>query len=535
MPVAQPDSTDTPQTLPLLPVVVFIHGGSFTIGSGSIQAFNATDLASSLQAVVVTINYRLSVFGFLNISTVDKLNTTNPTRADPTNFGILDQRLAIQWVVDNIAAYGGDSAQITLMGQSAGATSAVLHKAHPTTAGHIKNLILMSLPGLLLTSREVGVRDAMKFADAAGCADADCLRTKSMRQLLTAVDDGRTGGGGKTMVEDFFLRMIPIVDGVDVVDSPWNILRNPAYMQSASILLGGMSNETANMVQVIYARTLSTPTFNIITNAIFGAAAGPARELYNVDHDGFLADRKPYLIDMTTDWLFHCPMRQVLNDKGSVSTARIWQYYMEAPWMGSSHDAVGRPCGKEACHSTDVIMAFWQAADDHTAAITSQLRAYLKEFVQPHHTDSLAPSGLLPWTSYTSNNVMPHQVLPLPNPASTQTSLPYAPVLEQLSLRDKYCDYWDRVGYDGILNHSLSMGSSTIILRPDKPTLATNLLAALYVLFAVVLGLQLAVVFVGFYLERRMARQFAMDQAQRFPGVGSWLDQYGGGSAAELW
>jgi para-nitrobenzyl esterase len=108
-----------------LPVMVFIHGGYFVYGAGSLPLYDGSYLAASGNVVVVTLNYRLGSLGFL---AVPELGLTG-------NYGILDQRLALRWVAKNIAAFGGDPRKVTIFGESAGAMSvACTCSASPRTA-----------------------------------------------------------------------------------------------------------------------------------------------------------------------------------------------------------------------------------------------------------------------------------------------------------------------------------------------------------------------------------------------------------------
>ncbi|RKO87200.1 acetylcholinesterase 2 precursor, partial [Blyttiomyces helicus] len=109
-------------------------------GSANTDAFDASNLSVSLNAIVITINYRLSVFGFF-----DSLGAANATKTSPlVNFGILDQRLALHWALDNAAAFGGDTKRLTLIGQSSGAQSVLIHLAHPDTQPYVRSVVLMS-------------------------------------------------------------------------------------------------------------------------------------------------------------------------------------------------------------------------------------------------------------------------------------------------------------------------------------------------------------------------------------------------------
>ena len=126
-----------------LPVMVFIHGGTFIAGAGSMGAYDGAYLAAAGNVVVVTINYRLGALGWL---TADTLHA-----AVPPNLGLQDQQLALQWVQGNIGAFGGDSAQVTLFGESAGAMSVGLHLfsvpgSAPLFRAAIMESNLMALP-----------------------------------------------------------------------------------------------------------------------------------------------------------------------------------------------------------------------------------------------------------------------------------------------------------------------------------------------------------------------------------------------------
>ncbi|WP_047758283.1 carboxylesterase family protein, partial [Geobacillus sp. ZGt-1] len=98
------------------PVLVWIHGGAFLFGSGSSPWYDGTALAKHGDVVVVTINYRMNVFGFLHLG-----DSFGEAYAQAGNLGILDQVAALRWVKENIAAFGGDPDNVTIFGESAGA------------------------------------------------------------------------------------------------------------------------------------------------------------------------------------------------------------------------------------------------------------------------------------------------------------------------------------------------------------------------------------------------------------------------------
>jgi len=152
---------DTNSNSTLLPVMIWIHGGIYLLGSGVAEDFySGEDLVLEQDIIVVTINYRLGPHGFLGY---------RGTYGDTTNAGILDQQVAIDWTHRYIDQFGGDATHITLAGESAGATSVNLHMAHPETQQFFQRAILQSNPA--------GIN--FKTADD----QADLFRTLATEQL----------------------------------------------------------------------------------------------------------------------------------------------------------------------------------------------------------------------------------------------------------------------------------------------------------------------------------------------------------------
>lgn len=125
-----------------LPVIVWLHGGNFTIGAGSMPAFDGTNLARR-GIVVVTLNYRLGALGFL---AHPDLSRESEHRVSG-NYGLLDEIAALTWIHANIAAFGGDPASVTLMGQSAGATGVGDLLVSPLARGLFQRVIVESIGG----------------------------------------------------------------------------------------------------------------------------------------------------------------------------------------------------------------------------------------------------------------------------------------------------------------------------------------------------------------------------------------------------
>lgn len=159
-----------------LPVMVFIHGGSFVTGTANDRLFDGARLAQA-GLIIVTVNYRLGALGWL----------THPALAEDSsgNFGLMDQIAALRWVHDNIAAFGGDASNVTLFGNGAGATSIALLMLCAQSRNLFQKAILQSVPGRarLLSSQEAGAT-GRQFAAALG--QKTDLRAAAPARLLAA-------------------------------------------------------------------------------------------------------------------------------------------------------------------------------------------------------------------------------------------------------------------------------------------------------------------------------------------------------------
>ena len=118
----------------LLPVLIWIHGGAYEIGSGSFSDYGPDRFMKGNDIVMVSINYRLGLLGFLSLG----------NSAVPGNMGLLDQVMAFKWVRNNIEAFGGNPNMITIMGQSVGSWSVIYHMLSPLSKGLFHRVIAQS-------------------------------------------------------------------------------------------------------------------------------------------------------------------------------------------------------------------------------------------------------------------------------------------------------------------------------------------------------------------------------------------------------
>ncbi|SFN24699.1 para-nitrobenzyl esterase [Pseudonocardia ammonioxydans] len=221
------------------PVLLWIHGGGFSSGSGGWPWYDGTRLARAERIVVVTINYRLGPLGFM------ALPGTGP---QTWNIGVRDQVAALQWVVANVAGFGGDPARITVGGQSAGAASAAALTASPA-GRHIRGAILESPPNsTLFATPQAAFDTARRVLDRVGI-DADqpfpALREAPVSALLAATGEIARADARVGTVDPVFRPVVDpelgIVDRVggglaDVGDNPVPLLVGTTRDEMAAFL-----------------------------------------------------------------------------------------------------------------------------------------------------------------------------------------------------------------------------------------------------------------------------------------------------------
>ncbi|MEU3712617.1 carboxylesterase family protein [Streptomyces catenulae] len=248
------------------PVLVFLHGGGFSSGSGLLDWYDGARISAEGDLVVVSVNYRLGPLGFLR----------HPDVA-AGNLGLLDQLAALRWVAENIARHGGDPAQVTVAGQSAGAISLALLLRHPDTPRLLRRAILQSpVLGPLQTDLAAAEADGAAFLAA---LDGDPF-TAPAEALLTA----RTAAAAHA-VERTGSRVTPPFSPVVGAD-PVPATPPATGLEGVDLLIGWNHEElTAFGLSRAAARAAEGPTFAAPV-AEFGAwatSAGARVTTYRLD------------------------------------------------------------------------------------------------------------------------------------------------------------------------------------------------------------------------------------------------------------
>jgi para-nitrobenzyl esterase len=403
MNVYAPEATDK-----LLPVMVYIHGGAFMRGSA--DQVDGRWLSEAGPVVVVTFNYRLGPLGFLAHSALDAARGSTPSGND----GIRDQQLALQFVRDNAAAFGGDPENITVFGESAGSVSTCVHFVSPGSRGLAKRYIMESGAcvggGYGVVSQASAAALSAQLA-AALCPDAadvlSCLRQQSPAALVQ----------WQSTQTVFGANWHPSVDGAGGVlpETPEELLADPAF-KALPAIIGTNQNEwglfeTVGLFQGLpYSLITSTAALDSAIDQQFGSGAQLVERQYMPDSD---AQANAAYTRLITDLEFRCPARTLAR----LASAKNSLVYLYSFQQGS------------AVHAAELPYVF--GSDPSTAMpallpLTNAMQSYWTQFA----TTGNPNGGSVPtWPPYNSA-------------AGAELTLVDPPYASD-DLAESDCDFWD--------------------------------------------------------------------------------------------
>ncbi|XP_060902246.1 acetylcholinesterase-like [Labrus mixtus] len=215
----------------LAPVLVWIYGGGFNGGTSSLDIYDGRFLSKSEGVVVVSMNYRLGAWGFLSLP--DNKNIRG-------NAGLLDQRLALRWVVDNIAAFGGDPSKVTLFGESAGSASVGFQLLSPGSQGLFQRGVMQSgspnAPWATISQDEAWQR-SLKLAALLGCPTSNGAQLEACLQKVDAWKLTSKTYDVFTKPSLIALPFVPVVDG-DFLPDTVEALLSSGNLRKQELLFG---------------------------------------------------------------------------------------------------------------------------------------------------------------------------------------------------------------------------------------------------------------------------------------------------------
>lgn len=254
------------------PVLVWIHTGAFQAASANLPDSNGRRMAEQTGAIVVAANYRVGPFGFMGHRA---LTSENPGYRSSGNYGFLDQRAALAWVRDHIAAFGGDPNKVAIGGQSAGGHSVSLHLVSPGSAGLFHRAIAQSGTAstrwpMLADAEALGDRLAVKL----GCTDPSqvlaCLRSKTRAEVLLAFPNGQ-----QEFAQTPRVGWGPVVDGLDIPAQPRRLYEMGAFNR-VPLIIGSTRDEGWIYADRSFPAGLTAEEYRTAVAAEFGVIDAPA-------------------------------------------------------------------------------------------------------------------------------------------------------------------------------------------------------------------------------------------------------------------
>jgi len=327
------------------PVMVWIHGGGFLEGASSQPGYRGHTLARRGNAVIITINYRLGALGFLSLQEV-----TNGAIASTGNEGLLDQVAALQWVRENIAAFGGDPHNVTIFGESAGGMSVGCHLALPASKGLFHRAILQSGAASTVQPKAGVNRITELFLESLGVKATDIygLLSTPTEQIIEAQKSFLT----KVRTQKLGINTMPFQPVVDGKALPQNPLQ--AVRQGASSDIPIIAGTTLDEYQLFMPPNDSMDNLTeegllkIISGFVTSAFAPEMVAIYRKSRQarGATATNKDILSAIQTDHVFRTPAIRLVEAKQKHKQPA---YHYLFTWPSP---AAGGRLG--ACHAIDV-------------------------------------------------------------------------------------------------------------------------------------------------------------------------------------
>ncbi|WP_405943043.1 carboxylesterase/lipase family protein [Streptomyces sp. NBC_00207] len=397
------------------PVLVWIHGGGFISGSGSLPNYSGETFARNGDLVVVTLNYRLGPLGYLYFG----------EDGAGGNFWFTDQLAALRWVRDNIAGFGGDPDNITLAGQSGGAFSvAALAGARPAGRPLFRRAILQSPPlGLKIPTRAESLQRSGAFLEILKAPDVAALRDVPWPQLVAAT----FGMFGRTKQWGYWSTpYLPVIDEVTLDRNPADLLLSGP---GADIdVLIGWTREEANFAFALNPEYTGVTKDQVLARArnTFGARAGEAYTAYEEARPG--ARPLDVLMDLVGDDLFRMPAVS-LAERRAARGRPVWAYQFDLP-TPAENGQLG------AAHCLELPFAFNNFDKWSQAPFLAGLN--------PRVRDGLASTMHASWISFIRTGDPNHG--PMPNWARYERSSRTTMRLDSVtSAVDDLAGYWRRL------------------------------------------------------------------------------------------
>ena len=367
------------------PVMFWIHGGGFLFGGSRSPAYDGSNLAKRGDIVIVTINYRLGAFGYLFIPGVT------------ANAGQLDQVLALQWVNDNIAKFGGDPNNITIFGESAGAYSVITLTAMPAAKGLFRRVIAESMPFIDPKVTKKPTKQLMRTLGV-NTGDIDALRKVAPEEIIKAQNEITKQGG---------LAFRPIIDGDTIPIHPL-IMMKEGKCKDIDLLMGTNLNEAKLFTSLDpNLRKIDDEKAIMFYLGAMGINSENAQKVINAYKEaraGVLSNEPKELLDaIATDLMFRVATLQILEAQSKYQP-NTYNYLFT--WETSIYDGMFG-----SCHALELPFVFntfedpgMKALVGNASDIETLCESMMDAWLSFARTGNPNHKGIPKWPTYEKNN-----------------------------------------------------------------------------------------------------------------------------------
>nr|XP_039252462.1 crystal protein-like isoform X1 [Styela clava] len=523
-----------------LPVMFYIHGGFFYAGAGTRTSLDGQELANVTNTVVVTINYRLGPLGFLYHVEEGKDDING-------NQGLKDQQLAMKWVQDNIANFGGDKTKVTLFGNSAGAQSIMFHTLSDVSKSLYSGAIQQSNPAVFkYPTPEESLKITGYLTTSLRCNESesmrDCLMDAEPRAIINRLVPvsglALLNGDVDTLIEPYR----PLIDGVEFTKQPLALFKDGKWNSEKNMIVGVTTEELEDIQFYLPENlTVGRSLFTVVNYIIFGPEkTDTVVKKYETDYPPGPGEdwAVTFGIEMT-HLFFICPSRAMARYASESTTGEKKVYF-----FADDHPVLDRVCVERndgnaencyyATHADEIEFVFRTTnsilTDD--LIVEDQFSTYWGSFARTGNPSNNleTPLGDYPdWPHYTSQNgsflksiklsvneersydigQIYGKILPIlvqSNNIDEKTVEMWqnirikAPISEiETEYEDDICDFWDSIGYymDPIpLPTTTTISTTTTEGNPTEPPPETTTSNARPLTYSTVLNLVFFSIFI---------------------------------------
>ena len=410
-----------------LPVMVWIHGGASVFGASHDPTTDGEKLASTHGVIIVNINYRLGILGYMAHPQLTEESEYNSSG----NYGLMDQITALEWIKENIDSFGGNPYNITIFGQSAGG-QAVLSLMSTTYGSGLFQKAIAQSPwdadhhhrrlkdkfGPLESAESIGETIAEKLGITDSETTLEQLREKSPEELMEAAK--KIDLAGRVFA--------PFVDGYILEYHPFRIFENN-LQNKASLIIGLTADEGDIFLTQKYFD--SAAEYEQFINAAYGKVASEFLELYPAQAS--VEDRRAEMIKLFSDRHFLLPT--LLAAEANTKSSDTWLYYfkyVKPQFTPKALKEQNTTIGAFHCADIDMIFGNSEQLNTDEKDISEQMMTYWANFAKKGNPNG---EGLVTWDPF---NNTPQSYLEINKPITQQKKLNN----KQFKLFKKFIQDW---------------------------------------------------------------------------------------------